>query len=121
MYGDHHVLDIRRILQELAGVEDVYASSAYGIVQVTYDPKKTNDLEIQMKLDEAGYLGEWTLPKESGVSTYNEDKEEAYFRHTDVFEKSKHVVGFSQRTPYTGRPLWPCPGMGIIRSKMEED
>ena len=121
MYGDHHVIDVRRILNELEGVVEVYASSAFGVVHVTYDPKITNDLEIQMKLDDAGYLGEWTLPKESSVSTYNEGEEKAFFRHTDVFEKSKHVVGFAQRTPYTGRPLWPCPGMGILRTKMEDE
>ena len=34
MYGDHHVLEVRRILLELPGVLDVYASSCFQTVQV---------------------------------------------------------------------------------------
>ena len=73
LYGDHHVTEVRRILLVLPGVADVYASSAFQVVEVTYDPEKINDLEIAMKLDEAGYLGEWTVPIESGASTYHAD------------------------------------------------
>jgi hypothetical protein len=29
IYGDHHVLEVRRILFELPGIEDVYASSNF--------------------------------------------------------------------------------------------
>ena len=50
---------------------DVYASSAFQVVEVTYDPEKINDLEIAMKLDEAGYLGEWTVPIEAGATAYH--------------------------------------------------
>ena len=42
MYGDHHVLEVRRILLAMPGVEDVYASSGFQTVQVTYDPAKAN-------------------------------------------------------------------------------
>ena len=42
MYGDHHVTDVRRILLALPGVEDVYASSAFRLVEVTFDPTKTS-------------------------------------------------------------------------------
>ncbi len=38
MYGDHHVLEVRRILLEIPGIQDVYASSAFRAVEVTYDP-----------------------------------------------------------------------------------
>ena len=42
MYGDHHVVEVRRILLGLPGVEDVYASSSFRVVEVTYDPGKVN-------------------------------------------------------------------------------
>ena len=41
MYGDHHVLEIRRILDDTPGIEDLYASSAFQTLQLKYDDKKT--------------------------------------------------------------------------------
>ncbi len=121
LYGDHHVTEVRRILLALPGISDVYASSAFQIVEVTYDPEKINDLEIAMKLDEAGYLGEWTVPIESGATTYlSETGAKPYFRHTAAYEQTRLSVNFAQNVAYLGRPLWPCPGMGII-SKPRED
>lgn len=119
LYGDHHVLEVRRILFEIPGVEDAYVSSAFHVVEVTYDENKTNDLEITRKLDEAGYLGEWSFPIEMEVTNRAEVGATSFFRHTEVFETAKQVVSFTQNVSYSGRPLWPCPGMGVIR-KMEE-
>lgn len=121
MYGDHHVVEVRRILSEIPGVLDVYASSAFHVVEVTYAEDKVNDLELAMKLDEAGYLGEWTPVTEKGVPANDSGGEAVFFRHTEVFEQTKQVVGFSQTVSFTGRPLWPCPGMGVVRSIVEED
>lgn len=120
LYGDHHVLEVRRILLEISGVVDVYASSAFRMVEVTYDPALTNDLDIAVKLDESGYLGEWSMPMEAGASTYLGDRSRSYFRHTAVYETTRQVVSFSQNVSYTGRPLWTCPGMGVIKNKMED-
>jgi copper chaperone CopZ len=121
LYGDHHVTEVRRILLELPGIVDVYASSAFQVVEVTYDSEKINDLEIAMKLDEAGYLGEWTVPIESGTTTYHaEAGVTSYFRHTAAYEQTRLVVSFAQNVSYLGRPLWPCPGMGIISKPMED-
>jgi copper chaperone CopZ len=121
LYGDHHVIEIRRILLELPGVVDVYASSAFQIVEVTYDPDKINDLEIAVKLDAAGYLGEWTSPIEAGVTAYHAAAGlKPYFRHTAAYEQTRLVVSFAQNVSYLGRPLWPCPGMGVISKPMED-
>ncbi len=119
LYGDHHVIEVRKILLALPGVVDVYASSAFHVVEVTYDPSQINDLQIKMKLDEAGYLGEWSIVSEPGekVSQQGGDR---FFRHTAVYEQTKQVISFAQQVPYIGRPLWPCPGMGIIKT-MDED
>jgi copper chaperone CopZ len=123
MYGDHHVLEVRRLLLELHGVVDVYASSCFGIVEVTYDPALINDLEIAMKLDEAGYLGEWSVPVETGVAA-PELAIKPFFRHTAVYESTRQVVSFAQHVgdaaTFSGRPLWHCPGMGAIKTRMED-
>lgn len=119
MYGDHHVLEVRRILMEMPGVIDVYASSAFHAVEVTFDETQTNDLQMELVLDEAGYLSEWSVPIEAGASTYQEDRSRTYFRHTAVYENTQQVVSFAQKVPYQGRPMWNCPGMGVIKP-MEE-
>jgi len=120
MYGDHHVVEVRRILLGMPGVVDVFASSAFQVVEVTYDPDQINDLEISVKLDEAGYLGEWTVAAEKGLPATSRESDGVFFRHTAVYEQTKHVVSFAQNVNYVGRPLWPCPGMGAIKLMDEE-
>lgn len=121
LYADHHVTEVRRILFELEGVTDVYASSAFQTVEVTYDEKKINDLEISVKLDQAGYLGEWTIPIELGTAAQQGDGQKPYFRHTATYETIKHTVSFGQKVSYKGRPLWYCPGIGAVRMDEEEN
>jgi copper chaperone CopZ len=121
LYGDHHVLEVRRLLQEMPGVEDIYASSAFRIVEVTYDDETTSEELISQKLDVAGYLGDWSLPAESEKAAMLEtDRSLTYYRHTEVYETSREVVSFAQRINYSGRPLWNCPGFGVIKNKMED-
>ena len=121
LYGDHHVSEVRRMLLELPGVTDVYASSAFRVVEVAYDPATINDLQISVKLDEAGYLGEWTMPMELGIASEPAKSQPPSFtRHTIAYESTPKTVTFAQRVSYGGRPLWPCPGMEPIRSSDEE-
>ena len=117
LYGDHHVTEVRRILLELEGVVDVYASSAFQVVEVTYDASKINDLQIALRLDEAGYLGEWTIPIEMGTAAQLPEKHKTLSRHTATYETTKQTVSFAQKVNYQGRPLWPCPGMGTVKAE----
>lgn len=55
MWADHHVLKVREILTALEGVQDVYASSAWKQVLVTYDPKKLPESAITEAMAAAGY------------------------------------------------------------------
>jgi len=121
MYGDHHVIEVRRILLELPGVEDVYASSSFQIVEVTYDLGKVNSERIQSCLEAAGYLGELPMPAETDVAAYGQGNGKSFFRHTMVYENTRQVVSFAQNVNYSGRPLWPCPGMGPIKSNKPEE
>ena len=117
LYGDHHVSEVRRILLEIAGVSEVYASSAFQTIEVTFDPEKTQAEQIETRLQEAGYLGEIPLLVETGIAVERREGD-GVFRHTAVYETVKSTVSFAQRVDYSGRPLWPCPGLGPV--KMEE-
>ncbi|MEW6285298.1 MAG: hypothetical protein AB1509_03645 [Chloroflexota bacterium] len=117
LYGDHHVIEVRRILLDMEGVVDVYASSAFQVIQVTFDPEKIQAETIEARLREAGYLDELPVPAEPGGAV-RKVEDDGIYRHTAVYETVKNTVTFAQRVPYSGRPLWPCPGMGVV--KVEE-
>lgn len=63
LWADHHVLKVRDVLINLAGVEDVYASSAWKQVLVAYDSTRVDSAAIEAALTEAGYpVGEGEMP-----------------------------------------------------------
>ncbi len=119
MYADHHVVEVRRLLFELTGVKDVYASSAFHVVDVDYDEAKLDAEAITSALDKAGYLGEMPVAVEVGAGKAKGNGSKAFFRHTAAFTQTGTTVGFAQKVPETGRPLWPCPGMGVIQKDEE--
>lgn len=120
MFGDHHVVEVRRLLFELTGVADVYASSSFQMVEVEFDEIKLDPEQIEATLDQAGYLGELPIPEENETpQTRGNGEKKDYFRHTAAHANTGHVVGFTQKIPYAGRPLWPCPGMGPLESVPE--
>ena len=115
LYGDHHVTEVRQILQGLTGVSEVYASSAFQVIEVTFDAEKISAEDITEQLDKAGYLGELPLISETGIAV--EKKEgDGVFRHTATYETIKDTVSFAQTIQPTGRPLWPCPGLGPVKT-----
>ena len=113
MYADHHVKEVRRILFELSGVENVNASSAFHVLEVEFAPDKTSEDALTEKLDRAGYLGALFVPAESGEPAVGRDGT-TYFRHSAAYESAGTPVSFGQEIAFAGRPLWPCPGMGPI-------
>jgi len=120
LYGDHHVSEVRRILLEMPGVKDVYASSAFRSIEVTFDPSKVKEAEIAARLESTGYLNELPVMTETGKAvTDGGSKEE--FRHTAVYVTTRSVVSFAQQVNYQGRPLWPCPGMGVIQFTLKKE
>jgi len=119
MFGDQHVLEVRRILLALPGVDEVYASSAFQFLQVSYDESQLKEEQITAALEEAGYLGEMATPEETNLPA-TESKNKNIFRHTQAFSQT-HKVSFHRDTAISARPLWPCPGMGpVTRAKVEE-
>ncbi len=114
MYGDHHVLEVRRLLLAFPGVEEVYASSCFHAVEVDYDPDKISAEEIKATLKEAGYLDELPVPAETGNPVTQETRhdEHTFFRYAT---EAPQGVSFNQVIRYNGRSLWPCPGFGVIK------
>lgn len=122
MYGDHHVIEVRRLILELPGVEEVYASSGFRFIEVTYDETKLTSDKIKATLEEAGYLGELPVAVEQGAIEDRENGDKPFFRHTIANERIGQAVSFGQNVPYAGRPLWPCPGMGpLVQAKGEAE
>ena len=114
LYADHHVTEVRQLLLALPGVGDVLASSSFQMVEVTYNEKEIDADAIKAALDEAGYLRELAVPLEMGAPAHKNGDTSTYFRHTAAYEQTGTAVSFGQNVAYTGRPLWPCPGLGVI-------
>ena len=115
MYADHHVKEVRRILLGLPGVEEVYASSSFHVAEITYAPDKTDLAALGEALDRAGYLEPLPIVIESDVPATEANSNQVYFRHSATFEQTGKTVSFGQEVA-AQRPLWPCPGMGPIRT-----
>jgi copper chaperone CopZ len=121
MYGDHHVIEVRRILLGLQGVSNVFASSAFRSAEVTFDPAVVSIAQIHTALDVAGYLGELPSQAEVAIAVSDIDGGATSMRHTLVYEQTKQYVSFTQNIVAQGRPLWPCPGMGPVRGMDDKD
>lgn len=114
MYGDHHVLEVRRILLEMPGVEQVNASSCFQTVVIVYNPSQLKSEVIHTALEAHGYLQEPPTPIEFDTRVAD-SKRSPFLRHTTAYEGTQQVISFAQNIDPTGQPLWPCPGFGSIR------
>ena len=121
MYGDHHVTEVRRILLEMTGVNDVYASSCFHVAEVTYDPSQIATDAIMAQLEKAGYLGDLGMPAEAGEFVLAPTGGPEYLRHTVAYQQTGRVIGFAQNVAVSGRALWPCPGTESMKSKEMSD
>jgi len=119
MYGDHHVIEVRRILLEFEGVKEVYASSGFRAVEVEYNSKKTPKKDLIAALEKAGYTGDFNIALEPSTPA-NEDVKGAYFRHTEAAEQTGNIMSFEQTVKVQRSPLWPCPGMGPVKMQILE-
>lgn len=118
MYGDHHVMEVRRILLEISGVQSVYASSSFHIVEIEYDPAQVQVEILEERLQEAGYLGELAVAQEIPQVIEN-GVERQFLRHTAVYEQVQSTVTFAQTVQSSRRALWPCPGIGVLHRTEE--
>lgn len=110
MYADHHVTAVHTLLHDFPGIQDLYASSNFHILEVEYDTSEITEEEIREALADAGYLEGITIPEEIG-STPAHESAQPFFRHTAVFTQTGNAISFGQEVPEVERPLWPCPGV----------
>ena len=73
MFADHHVLKAREALLAMEGIEDVYASSAWQAVIVSYDPQAVQPEAIEQALAQAGYGPDKTTPVLAGSANQYKD------------------------------------------------
>jgi hypothetical protein len=121
MYGDHHVLEVKRLLSNQPGVEDLYASSCFHVVEIRYDGSVVDPKILTAILETAGYLGEMPIPVEAGTNGQETNGDRSQFRHSITYEQTGRTLSFGREVPYYGRPLWPCPGLGVVRQEKEKE
>ncbi|HKZ55796.1 MAG TPA: hypothetical protein VJ123_09970 [Anaerolineales bacterium] len=106
LYGDHHTTEVRRILSEIAGVTQVYASSAFRQVVIHFDPKKVKPQALEKALADRGYRSD------AAETAYATPTAERATRHTAAYPGVGSTISFAQKAlSWEGRPLWPCPGL----------
>lgn len=116
LYGDHHTTAVRQILEAIKGVSSVFVSSASRQVAITFDPKVVKVEAIAEALAAKGYA------EDSPDLAYATSIRERATRHTAAFSGSGNTVSFTETAPaWTGRPLWPCPGLEYRPSVFEEE
>jgi copper chaperone CopZ len=108
LYGDHHTTAVKQILESLNGVKDIYVSSAFNQVSLSFDEKKVSPEQIETLLAEQGYS------PEAPETAYAVSTGERINRHTAAITGVGDTLSFTQTaTPFEGRALWPCPGFTI--------
>jgi copper chaperone CopZ len=108
LYGDHHTTAVRRILEGIQGVEDVWVSSASHQVSFAADASRTSKEAVVKALAEQGY--------EPGVPepAYAAGLAARSTRHTNLTLGTGGSLAFAEQTLVQGgRPLWPCPGFDV--------
>lgn len=108
LYGDHHVLEVRRILLARSGVAEVYASSCFHVIEVSFDPSQIVQADITAILEAAGYFVDLPEPVEAMGQISQ--------RQTVILEQTQ-LVGFQQKINIQQRSAWPCPGMGVLKGQ----
>ena len=103
MYGDHHVLAIRKLLGALPGVEAIYATSAFKQIGLTIDPAKTSQAEIEKVLTDNGYPPGVEMPTPVWKPVQQEGPR-------FVIASGLAMTGFRVPEMSAGGPPRPCPG-----------
>ena len=110
LYADHHVLEVRKLLTVLPGVVEVYASSCFHVIEVSFDPDQVSADSIHARLEAAGYL--------ANLTSASENTEPFPKRQSTGYDQVRATVSFGQTVSVQGHSAWPCPGMGLL--KVEE-
>lgn len=113
LFGDHHVLEIKRILSEVEGVKESFISSAYNFIKIEFDENATSEEALKTLFEDAGYTGDLGFEvEEFAVDPGNSNKK--HFRKSVLYGQTGMTQGFKQNVTKTSRANWPTPGMGKL-------
>lgn len=104
MYADHHVVEVRRILLQMPGVTAVYASSAFGIVEIGFDAEGAAADGLVRCLAEAGYVSELPTPMESGDAASDSTAAGGQYRRFSTTRAAAGTAVAFRREPARGTP-----------------
>jgi copper chaperone CopZ len=121
LYGDHHVSEVRRVLLQMPGIQEIYASSCFHTVEVSFDPAVVTPETIAACLASAGYLEPLPVAEESGVYLSPQEGGGVPTRHSSTYAGGKQSVSFTQDVSREPRAGWPCPGMGILHGSINQE
>ena len=107
----------------MPGVTDVYASSAFQVAEVTFDPDigKVKQKSPRHSEKPVIWVNSLVIARSRETCGLPMNGDGTFFRRTEVYEQTKETIGFAQNVSYVGRPLWPCPGIGVINTVEEEN
>jgi copper chaperone CopZ len=100
MFGDHHVLAVRDALTKLDGIKEVYASSAWKQLMISFDPKKIKQSDIEKTLAKSGYAvgdGEPPILVETNAIKRDPQWELLGVRVTETNRADKEMSGEHRR------------------------
>jgi copper chaperone CopZ len=122
MYADHHVTEVRRLLGQLAGVSEVYASSAFQLVEVTFDRRKTSEGAIAEALRAAGYLGNLPVEGESErIQAWGPMERPLHIRRSAAHDANIRIAGFVQEVSRLTERLWQVGVGAPAQERMTEE
>lgn len=96
LYGDHHVLILKALLEEVDGVEEMYLSSAWKQILLRIDPNRTSREAIEAALEGAGYgvsAGETPILIERDRIGRDPQWSKSEFRVTKSYPADMEMVG----------------------------
>ena len=105
LYGDHHTLAVRAILEKLDGISNLIVSPSRHQISLQLDPKVVTRQTIEQALAAQGY--------EPGVPepVFAPGLAERATRHSATYAGVGTQLTFAETTLVRdARPLWPCPG-----------
>ncbi|OGO15447.1 MAG: hypothetical protein A2Y93_07955 [Chloroflexi bacterium RBG_13_68_17] len=105
LYGDHHTLAVRAVLEKMEGISSLFVSPGRHQIALQFDPKKVKREAIEQALAAQGY--------EAGVAgpVYAPGLNERSTRHSATYSGVGPQLSFAETTLVRdARPLWPCPG-----------
>jgi hypothetical protein len=91
------------------------------MVEAVFDESLIDEAAIRATLASAGYLDPLPAPVEVSGGKASANGRAMTFRHTMPGAPGGRAIQFARDVPNANRPLWPCPGLGVVSVEVEEE